>query len=300
MNLQSVAIIGAGPSGIAMGIQLKRYGMEAVIFEKDQPGGLLKNANLVENYPGFPGGISGPELVELMVNQFMDSRITLIPEEVTSLDFKGDAFVLRTSKRRYQFQWVAVASGTRPIKASKAEVSTRAEQVIHYEVYPILKEKWKKIVIIGAGDAAFDYALNLAWQNEVTILNRTASLAALPVLVERARNHPNITYQQNIAISSMDLDKSGSRVDLLCTSPAGMRKISTDHLIFAIGREPSTQYFSKTVLDGKEQLISGGRLFMIGDVKNEIFRQTAIAVGDGVLAAMKLYKACSEARLTQK
>ena len=294
MTLDSIAIIGAGPSGIAMAIQLKRYGVEPVLFEKDEPGGLLKNANLVENYPGFPRGVTGPELVELMVTQLMESRVKVIPEEVTSLDFKGDAFVLRTDKKRYQFQWVAVASGTKPIKASKADIYPLTHRVIHYEIYPILKEKWKKIVIIGAGDAAFDYALNLAWQNEVISLNRSSTLASLPLLVERARSHPNITYHQNIGISRLDLDKSGSRVDLLCTSPAGMRKISADYLIFAIGREPSTDYFSNALLQCKEELIASNRLYMIGDVKNEIFRQTAIAVGDGVLAAMKLYRSFTE------
>lgn len=296
MTVDSVAIIGAGPSGIAMAIQLKRYGVEPVIFEKDEPGGLLKNANLVENYPGFPRGVTGSELVELMVTQLMDSRVMVIPDEVTNLDFRGDAFVLRTGKRRYQFKRIAVASGTKPVKASTSEVSNLNPRVVHYEVYPILKEKWKKIVIIGAGDAAFDYALNLAWQNEVVILNRGSLLASLPLLVERARSHPNITYHQNIAISRLELDESGSRVDLVCTSPAGLRKISADYLIFAIGREPSLDYFSNTLVQCKEELIANGRLYLIGDVKNEIFRQTAIAVGDGVLAAMKLYKSLAEAK----
>lgn len=299
MNKESVAIIGAGPSGMAMAIQLRRYGIEPLVFEKDEPGGLLRNANLVENYPGFPGGIRGPELVDLMVNQLEDSRVKVLAEEVTSLDFRGNAFVLRTSKKRYQFQRVAVATGTKPIQASLAEYGSQSDRLISYEVYPILKEKWKKIVIVGAGDAAFDYALNLAWQNGVTILNRGSEVASLPLLVERARNHPNITYYQNTAISRIDLDDSGSRATLTCTSPAGMRRIAADHLIFAIGREPCRNYFSNTVLECQDELIEQERLFMIGDVKNDIFRQTAIAVGDGVLAAMKLYRASKAVKVSK-
>jgi thioredoxin reductase (NADPH) len=296
MNQERIAIVGAGPSGIAMAIQLKRYGLEPVIFEKDEPGGLLKNANLVENYPGFPGGIRGPELVELMINQLEQSRVEVLPEEVTNLDFRGDAFVLRTVKKRYRFHRVAVASGTKPIQVPWREYSGLDPGGIYYEVYPILKAKWKKIIVVGAGDAAFDYALNLAWQNEVTILNRGTLVASLPLLVERAKNHPNISYYQNTAISRLDLDESGCRTNLLCTSPAGMRRFVADYIVFAIGREPCTDYFSKAVLECHQELIASNRLFMIGDVKNELFRQTAIAVGDGVLAAMKLYKASHEGK----
>lgn len=296
MNQESIAIIGAGPSGMAMAIQLKRYGLEPVVFEKGEPGGLLKNANLVENYPGFPGGIRGPELVERMVTQLEDLRVNVLPEEVTSLDFRGDAFVMRTGKRRYQFQRVAVASGTKPILASLAEYGGQAERLVSYEVYPIIKEKWKKIVIVGAGDAAFDYALNLAWQNDVIILNRGSAVASLPLLVERAKNHPNITYYQNAAISRIDLDEPGSRAILMCTSPAGMRRITADYLIFAIGRQPCKDYFSKAVQECQEELVAQDRLYMIGDVKNDIYRQTAIAVGDGVLAAMRLYQVCKEGK----
>jgi thioredoxin reductase (NADPH) len=292
--IPDVAIIGAGPSGLAMAIQLKRYGIDPVVYEGDQPGGLLRNANLVENYPGFPGGIRGPELVELMIAQARETGVKIVYEEVTGLDFKGDVFILRSGKKRYQYSWVAVASGTKPVKVALTDLPVGAEKLVFYEVYPIIRQKWKKIVIVGAGDAAFDYALNLAWQNEVTILNRGSSRACLQLLFDRAHGHPNITYYQNIAISQVELEETVNRLNLTCTSPAGMRKIVADYLIYAIGREPRIDYFTDNLLHSQKELVESGRLFLIGDVKNEIYRQTSIAVGDGVMAAMRLCKLSQE------
>jgi thioredoxin reductase (NADPH) len=288
--MSDVAIIGAGPSGLAMAIQLKRYGMEPVVYEGNQAGGLLWNANLVENYPGFPGGIRGPELVKLIVEQARETGVKIVYEEVTSLDSKGEVFNLRCGQKRYQYRWVAVASGTRPLQATLVTLPAGAEKMVYYEVYPILHQKWKKIIIVGAGDASFDYALNLGWQNEVTILNRGSARACLPLLFDRMNGHPNITYYQNIGISQVELDEQVGRLNLTCTSPAGMRKIVADYLIFAIGREPKIDYLTESLVECQKDLIESGRLYLIGDVKNDIYRQTAIAVGDGVLAAMKLYR----------
>jgi thioredoxin reductase (NADPH) len=288
--MSDIAIIGAGPSGLAMAMQLIRYGMEPVVYEAKQAGGLLWNANLVENYPGFPGGIRGPELVKLIVEQARESGVKIVFEEVTQLDVKGDIFILRCGQKRYQYGRVAVASGTKPVQATLIDLPDGAEKIIYYEVYPLLRKKWKKIVIVGAGDAAFDYALNLAWQNEVMILNRGIERSCLPLLFDRVNDHPNISYYQNIRISQVELDEPVSRLNLTCTSPAGMRKMVADYLVYAIGRVPRIEYWSENLIQRREELIESERLYLIGDVKNEIYRQTAIAVGDGVLAAMKLYR----------
>lgn len=288
--MTAVAIIGAGPAGLAMAIQLKRYGLNPAVYECRQPGGLLWNANLVENYPGFPGGIRGPELVRLMIEQARETGVEITYEEVTSLDYKGNVFSLRSGQKRYQYGWVAIASGTNPIYTPLKDVPDEARQFILYEVYPLLNVKWKKIVMVGAGDAAFDYALNLAWQNEVTILNRGSERACLPLLFERVQDHPNISYLQNIGVSKVELDTALNQLQLTCTSPAGLRKLVADFLIFAIGREPRLDFLSENLIQSQADLVETGRLFLIGDVKNAIYRQTAIAVGDGIMAAMKLYR----------
>ena len=144
MKIEDVIIIGAGPAGIAAAIQLRRYGLTPVLLEKDHIGGLLVNANLVENYPGFPQGISGVELVKLFQSQLELTGVTVSFEEVLHLDY-DESFIIRTSQRELRSRIAVVASGTWP---RQAEFPPEAADRIFYEVSPIAGVEHKKIVII--------------------------------------------------------------------------------------------------------------------------------------------------------
>ena len=109
---EPVAIIGAGPAGITAAIQLKRYGLSPMLFEKEAIGGLLRNANWVENYPGFPNGISGLKLTRLMAQQLKTVGVEGFFEEVLELDYAKEVFTLETPKQRVVLRHVIVATGT--------------------------------------------------------------------------------------------------------------------------------------------------------------------------------------------
>ncbi len=160
MNAENVAIIGAGPAGVAAAIQLKRYGIEPILFEKEEVGGLLKNANLVENYPGFPRGISGKSLVELFKSQVKSYKIRVVYEQVERLSYNYGEFDIDTSKRKFASKTVIIASGTKPRRIESMDKGLKGKHVF-YDIYSISKVKGKRIAIIGAGDIAFDYALTL-------------------------------------------------------------------------------------------------------------------------------------------
>ena len=285
-KIEDVIIIGAGPAGVASAIQLRRYGIEPLIFERNRIGGLLKNADIVENYPGFPNGISGRKLIAALEKHLGDSN-RIFFEDVIELVFEDDLFSVISTGRTIRSRIAIVASGTVPIGFSDIPIPDELNDRIFYDIYPILKEKNKKIAIVGAGDAAFDYALNLGKNNKIVILNRGNKVRCLPILRERAEALDNVDYLENTKVSSINMS-TDDRLSITCIRDGNEFEILADYLVFAIGRIPATRFFSNRLNENKDRLEDDGLLYMIGDVNNDLYRQTAIATGDGIKAAMKI------------
>ncbi|MBN2735107.1 MAG: NAD(P)/FAD-dependent oxidoreductase [Methanomicrobiaceae archaeon] len=286
MNETDVVIIGAGPAGIASSIQLHRYGIDAVLLEKNITGGLLLNAGHVENYPGFPEGISGKDLTLLFEKQLKRNNIHVNYEEVLSLDYHDDNFFVKTPKRKLQAKYMIVASGTVPKKSDFLQTGFNADRRIFYDLCELKAKKDEKIAIIGAGDAAFDYAISLSEENRVIILNRSRKTRCLQLLKNRAFLIDNIEYKENFTVREVESINNGLK--LLCTNNGCKCTINTDYLLIATGREPSIGFMSENVKENLKFLQKTGFLYLTGDVKNGIYRQTSIAVADGIKAAMKI------------
>jgi thioredoxin reductase (NADPH) len=293
MKAEQVIIIGAGPAGLATAIQLKRYGVHPLIFEREQMGGLLRNANFVENYPGFPQGISGLDLVNLIICQAKNLCIDLTNEEVLELSYDQRLFQVRTRQQIYTSQLVVIATGTKPLQFKHLLIPEDISDKVLYEVKELLQIECKHIVIAGSGDAAFDYALNLSRKNRITLLNRGDQPKCLPLLWERARKVADITYINNTEIKQLRKDTDGG-LWLDCQTDSGTLQLNADYLVGAIGREACLDFLPDVILKQAQELQEQGILHMIGDVKNGIYRQTAIAVGDGVMTAMKICRQLEE------
>ncbi len=291
MQVDEVLIVGAGPAGMAAALQLKRYGITPRLFEKARPGGLLWNANWVENYPGFPQGISGPELVLTFIEQIKGIEIT--PEPVIELSWERELFFARTPSRTYQARQVILACGTKPCLLTGFPIPDDLRAKVVYEVAGLLNEEGKNIVIVGSSDAAFDYAINLSRKNTVIILNRGERLKCLPLLWDRAQAIQNLSYRSKTVVNRLVV-RPGSGMIVECSSPQGQAEYQADYLVGAIGREPQLDFVSASVLDQAAELEDRGILHLVGDVKNGIFRQTAIAIGDGIRAAMRIHQLTKE------
>lgn len=292
MRTARAAVVGCGPAGIAAAIQLARHGVEFFLFERGRPGGLLWNAHRVENYPGFPSGIAGPELVKLFLRQLGEGGITPISEEVSGLERRPGGFLLRTTGGAYEAADVILATGTRPKPWDGPPIPPECADRVHTEVHPLRGLAGRKVLIIGAGDAAFDYALSLAGFNDVTILNRGPRTRCLPLLERRASQEPRISYRAQT--SPVKLTFAGGRLLVKCTAGGATVDLEADHLLLAVGREPELGLLTADLSDENGRPVPG--LHVIGDAAGGRCRQAAIAVGEGVRAAMTIAFDLDESR----
>jgi len=277
--LRDVAIVGGGPAAVAASIFLKRAGFDIVMFEKNEIGGLLLNAHLVENYPGFPRGIKGFELCNLMNAQLNRWNIRPIKEKVEEINVENDGFALLTNKSQDRFRCIILATGTRPKKIGIPGEIELSGKTVFYEIKDLLPKikPGDSCIIIGSGDAAFDYSLNLAEkQITVKVFYRSKEPRCLPLLLERVKKSSNITLHPS-AIPVKFVENDGQNE----VSFKSKIKSAADYVIIACGREPNDTLLTEGF---KEKNISG--FYIAGDVKTGKFRQTGIAVGQGIHAAM--------------
>jgi thioredoxin reductase len=285
-------IIGAGPAGIAAAVQLARHGVRAVVFERRSAGGLLRTAWRVENFPGFPGGISGPDLAALLGEQLLASGVELVREEVSSLDREEKFLMVRTGGRGVRCSAVIVASGTRPRDVTDPDIPPDARDRVFREVDELRGVRGAQVAIIGGGDAAFDYAMGLSEKNEVTVLVRGNATCCLQILATRARSRKRVTVRMRTRISAV-AKGSGGRLRLTALSEGGdgaraSADIDADYLVLAVGREPDDAFLSEELRRDAPALGERGELLFAGDVVNGMFRQASIAAGQGTHAAMKV------------
>ncbi|MBN2045040.1 MAG: NAD(P)/FAD-dependent oxidoreductase [Anaerolineales bacterium] len=289
MKHSVVMIVGGGPAGMTAAIQLRRYGFDPLVFESKRLGGLLWNANLVENYPGFPGGISGPELVKKISQQFSHLGIRMKRQQIERVDYDGEIFTVESKYQSFTCDVLVLAAGTKPNQFPSGLIPDEAASRVYYEVSDLADRCKASIAIIGAGDAAFDYALNLAsWENEVMIFNRGTEIKALPLLLDRVLKFSSITYYQNTSLNAVQSVEGKLQLGMVDVS--GKTSYKVDALLGALGRSPTGPHRTERLSANLAHLQENGRLHLVGDLHNGIYRQTAIAVGDGLKAAMKIYQ----------
>jgi thioredoxin reductase (NADPH) len=277
-----VVIIGAGPAGIACAIQLKRYGLDPYLIERDTIGGLLLNAHLVENYPGFPSGIPGRELGELFERQLEVSGIGIHKMEVKNLAKVKGGYHIKTESEEMESESVVVASGTKPKELDIENGSL--DGTLYYEVKVLRDVEKRRICVLGGGDVAFDYALGLSRRNRVTIVHRGNDVSCLPLLYDRAKNNPRIRIQLNSPLSTVEV-KEGK---MLLGFNSESKREEFDIVIAAIGRIPSVDFLSDSLMKSFINKREMENLYFIGDVARGLQRQVGIAVGDGIRTAMEI------------
>jgi len=287
-----VIIVGAGPAGIAAAIYLRRAGWDPLVLEEGRQGGLLREANLVENYPGFPEGVKGAELADLMEEQADNLGIKFERSRATRIASEGGSFCVETETTTFTSDILVVATGTVPKKTAIVG-QDKVGANVHYGISSLLPvlSQGMRVVVLGGGDAAFDYAINISDRRCAAHVVSRSAPTCLQLLRDRAVER-GITVLEGY--EPVRIGPLPNGVVLSLAHDGGQLDIECDHIVIAHGREPRVESLEDELKSSIAQAVDScprtnlSGLFAVGDVVRGLNRQAAIAVGDGVRAAMMI------------
>lgn len=289
-------IIGGGPAGLTAALYGARGGLDTVVLEMGAPGGQAGLTDRIENYPGFPEGITGLELAMKFAEQAQRFGARLETATVQGVDFTGPIKKVLSSSGTFEARAVIIASGAHPRPLGvPGEEEFRGRGVSYCATCDGAFFRDKKVAVIGGGDSAVEEAIFLTrFASQVTIIHRRDTLRAAKILQERARDNPKISFAWNTVVTRI---KGGEKVEGLELKDVGsgaVREEAFDGVFIFIGLEPNTAFLQGVVtLDAQGYIVTREDLatsvpgvFAAGDVRVKEFRQVSTAVGDGAVAAM--------------
>lgn len=296
-----VAIIGGGPGGLTAAIYTCRANRKTVLLEMGAPGGQAATTDVIENYPGFPEGIDGPELMMKFYEQARRFGCEFITAQATGLQDKGMKKIVSTTRGEVEATAVVVATGARSRELGvRGEKELRGKGVSYCATCDGFFFKNKKVAVIGGGDAAVKEAIYLARiAREVVIIHRREELRAAKVLGERAMNTPNIEIMWNTVVDEMTGENrlQGLRVHNVKTQESS--DLAADGVFLYVGIQPNTDFLDVSVrrtpqgylITNEKYETSVKGVFAVGDCREKGSRQVATAVGDGaaVLEGLEEY-----------
>ncbi len=300
MQLRDVIILGGGPAGLAAAIYAGRAGLDTVLLEKGQLGGQIAQTSEVENYPGFPELISGPELVERMVNQAKKFGAEVELDEVLSVDsshFQANSELLvKGYEADYRTRAIIVASGANPKKLGiPGEDRFWGRGVSTCATCDGFFYRDRQVVVAGGGDAAVEEGLFLTkFASQVTLVHRRDQLRANRVAQERAMANPKMRFVWNSEVTEVLGSDTVTGVRLRNRVSGELSELAADGFFVFIGHEPNTGYLGDLVqLDAHGYVAvhdqvrtSHPAVFSAGDVSDPVYRQLATSTGSGAQAAM--------------
>ena len=302
-TIHKTIIIGSGPAGLTAAIYAARANLNPIVFEGNQPGGQLTITTEVENYPGFPDGVLGPDMMDLFRKQAQKFGAECFYKHVSKVDFSSTPFKIYVQDEEYLAESVIISTG-----ASARMLGLEAEKdLVGYGISTCATcdgyfFKDKEIVVVGGGDSAMEEANFLTkFASKVTLIHRREDFRASKIMIDRVLDNPKIEIIKNAVIEDiLGSQKDGvSSIILRDTIDGNERNFDCDGVFYGIGHKPNTDQFKGIInLDDQGYIITNpgstltnvAGVFACGDVQDSHYRQAITAAGSGCMAAIDAEK----------
>jgi len=299
-----MVIIGGGPSGLTAGIYASRALMDVVLFEKGAYGGQMLTTAHLENYPGFPDGIGGFELADLMHKQAETFGLPIEYKSVDKIRKEGELFVLESGEEEIRAKTVIIATGATPNKLGvPGEERLTGRGVSYCATCDGALYRDRVVAVIGGGDSAVEEALFLTrFASAVHIVHRRDQLRAVPLTSKRALENEKIIMEWDSVLTEVQGEEEVKELLLENVKSGETRSLKADGVFIYVGITPLTDFVidlvdldeSGYIITDKNMESSVPGLYSAGDVRSGSIRQVSSAVGDGATAAFNAYKYLEE------
>ena len=299
-----VVIIGGGPAGLTAGLYTSRARLHTLLIENALFGGQMTTTETIDNYPGFPEGVTGDELSRLMEEQAKRFGMETVSGEVVEVKLEGDHKVVRTDESTYHCEALIVCTGAEYRKLEvPGEKEFAGKGVSYCATCDAAFFKDSQIVVVGGGDSALTEALFLTkFVKELTIIHRRDALRATKIYQEKALSNPKIKFLWNSVVKEIKGDTVVRAVVVKNVKTGEVKEFPTDGAFLFVGLLPRTQFLKGLVQtdeagyiitnDHCETSVNG--IFAAGDCRKKLLRQIATGVGDGATAAFAVEKYLEE------
>jgi thioredoxin reductase (NADPH) len=299
-NRYEVVIIGGGPAGLTAGLYTSRARLSTLLIESALFGGQMTTTEMIENYPGFPQGITGDELSRGMEEQAKKFGMESRTEEVVKVSCEGDWRCVQTHEETYHCEVLIVSTGTEYRRLGvPGETEFMGKGVSYCATCDGAFFQDSKIIVVGGGDSALTEALFLTkFVKELTIIHRRDALRATRIYQERAMSNPKIKFLWDSIVQEIKGDSIVRSIVVKNVKTGAIKEFETDGAFLFVGLTPRTQFLKGLVnMDESGYLITNENcetsvkgIFAAGDCRKRLLRQVATAVGDGATAAFAAEK----------
>lgn len=296
MNDYQVIIIGGGPAGLTAGIYATRAGLNTLLLERMVPGGQITTSEWVENYPGFPQGISGFDLGQLMEEQARKHGLEIRMTEVTGMDISESRKTVKTSEGDYSADAVIIAGGTEHARLGIPGEEQLIGRGLSYCATcdgPFFRDR--EVAVVGGGDVAIADALFLSrFSSKVSVIHRRDQLRASKILQDRAFENEKIEFIWDTVVDAIDGGDTVKALQLRNVKTEDKSNLQVGGVFMAVGTKPNTEYLAGLLKLGPNGTIPVNNqmeteipgVFAVGDIREGSIRQVVAAAGDGAIAAM--------------